>query len=74
MLNVFLDKIRGYDQAFFEDVWINVIPFVEFFAQFNIFLYEIDTVNEARFWKLAQRKFGTYSNPDQLLPYNSHIC
>ena len=50
------------------------IPLVEDLIQVNIFLYDIDIVDESLVGELARRSVQKYCNTARLLRYNNHIC
>ena len=47
---------------------------VEEMLQLNIFLYDIDFVDEELVWELARRSLQKFEKSVKLLRYNNHIC
>ena len=74
MFTLLLEKIRRTDPASFQDFCMIDIPIVEDLVQVNIFLYDIDFVNEGMIGQLARRRFGIFFNNVRLLRHNSHVC
>ena len=58
----------------FQEVLLKDIPKVEDLLQLNIFLYDIDFVDEELVGELCRRSIQKYENSVKLLRYNNHIC
>ena len=74
MFNLFIRKLAESDPASFQGVGMIVIPIVEELLEANIFLYNLDCVDETVIGELARRNVGEHSSSIRLLCYNSHIC
>ena len=53
---------------------MNEIPIVEDLLTLNIFVYDIDFVDENVIGELARPSVQKYENTVRLLRYNNHIC
>ena len=56
-----------------EFAWID-IPSVEDIVGINIFIYDIDLIDDAMVGELARRSIKKYEKNVQLIRYNSHFC
>ena len=69
--NYFLPKGKDGDPSILQ---MNDIPKVEDISQLQIFLYDVDFVDEDFIVELARISIQKYDKIVKLLRYNNHIC
>ena len=74
LFNFFIIKIDGLNSNQFQAVHLNDILTVEDLLILNIYLYDIDIVDENIVGELSRRSVQNYENTVRLLRYNNHIC
>ena len=71
--SVFLINSEERDVSKFQGVHLNDIPKVEDLLQLNIFLYDIDSVDEELIGELCRRSIQKCGKSVKLLRYNNHF-
>ena len=74
IFNLFLNNIEEKDPSKFRGVHMTDIPKVEDLVQLNIFIYDIDFVEEELIGELARRSIQKSKKSVKLLRYNNHLC
>ena len=74
LFNLFVVNSTNPDPSKFQGVCMDDFPSVEHIVGINIFIYDIDLIDEASVGELARRSIKRYEKSVQLLRYNSHIC
>ena len=74
LFNLFLVNSANLDPSKFQGVCLDHIPSVGGIVGINIFIYDIDLIDDAMVGELARRSIKKYEKNVQLIRYNSHIC
>ena len=74
IFKLFLNNSEEGDVSKIRGVLFIDIPQVEVLLQLNIFLYDIDFVDEELIGELCRRSIQKYGKIVKLLLYNNHIC
>ena len=74
LFNLFLVNSTNPDPSKFQGVCMDDIPSVEDIVAINIFINDIDFIDDAMVGELARRSIKKYEENGQLIRYNSHIC
>ena len=73
LFNLFLVNSTNPDPSKFQGVCMDDIPFVEDTVVINIFIYDIDFIDDPMVGELARRSIKKYEKSVQLIRYKSHI-
>ena len=74
IFNFFLNNSEERDVSKFQGAHLNDIPKIEDLLQMNIFLYDIDFLDEELIAELCWRSIQKYENSVKLVRYNNFIC
>ena len=74
LFNLFLINSTSSGPTIFQGVCMDYILSVEDIVRINIFIYDIDLIDDAIVEEPARRSIKKYEKRAQLIRYNSHIC